>query len=413
MDDAQSAQRTTGSPSHPTDQTLRRRRISRRSAITLVGLVALFYGAGGWYFSTELGNDAFVVDNSEDDADEDFNLEVVAIDDASIAFRGAAGDDADLAADGVFGVDVPNGWLHVGEIRNAATEAGFDTVTRWLDFSVGAKPDPGTPADFDAWFYETNPSDLGLAYEDITFESPVGQLDGWVIPAADDTWAIVIHGKGAQRREGLRILESINTAGHPALIMSYRNDARQPPDPSGYHRYGATEWTDVEGAVRYAVANGAEDVVLVGLSTGAAHALSFFYQSDLADRVAAAIFDSPNIDFGRTVDFGAGQRTIPLIGVKVPQSLTTVAKSIAALRFDFDWSEHDFIDDAERINFPILVFHGTDDSTVPIDVSERLRDERPDLVTMLSVVGAEHMQSWNADPSRYTAEVEAFLKANG
>ena len=39
----------------------RRARVLRRSAIAALVLVTLFYGAGGWYFSTELGNDAFVV----------------------------------------------------------------------------------------------------------------------------------------------------------------------------------------------------------------------------------------------------------------------------------------------------------------------------------------------------------------
>lgn len=387
----------------------RRRRVFRRSAIVLIGLLVLFYGAGGWYFSTELGNDAFVVDTDPEGANDDFDLEVTGVDGTSIAFRGQEGADPDLLANGMFGVDVPGGWVHVGEIQEAGVDGGFETVTRSLESTTGAGPAPGTPADFDSWFYETDPSNLGLAFENVTFESPIGRLDAWYVPAVDDTWAIVIHGKGAKRREGLRILESINAAGHPAMIISYRNDPGQPPDPSGYHRYGATEWEDVEGAVRYAVANGAEDVVLVGLSTGAAHALEFFYESDSADRVAGAIFDSPNIDFGRTVDFGAGQRNLPLIGLAVPQSLTTVAKSISSFRFGFDWSQHDFIDDAEELDFPILVFHGTDDSTVPIDVSERLRNERPDLVTLVAVEGAEHVQSWNDDPAKYSHEVSTFL----
>jgi pimeloyl-ACP methyl ester carboxylesterase len=401
-----STERTTGKVRRS-----RRHRVIRISLISVAVLIALFYAAGGWYFSTQLGGDAFVVD--DDRGADEFDLEIVAIGDSSVTIRGEADQDAGLTADGQFGLELPNGWLHVGEIEGAAVVDGYDTVTRSLDRVFGTTPSSGTPADLDAWFWEATPADLDLEYQDVVFESPVGQFDAWLVPAVDDTWAIVIHGKGAQRREGLRILESINAAGHPALIMTYRNDPGQPADPSGYYRYGETEWADVEAAVRYAVDNGAKDVVLVGLSTGAAHALGFYYESGLSDRVSGAIFDSPNIDFGRTVDYGAAQRTLPVVGTGVPQSLTTVAKWISSFRYQVDWSQLDFIDDADRIEFPILVFHGTDDSTVPLDVSRRLHDELPDLVTLVTVEGAEHVQSWNTDPQRYEVEVSGFFESIG
>ena len=391
----------------------RRVRVLRRTAVAVAALIVLFYVAGGWYFSGELGSDAFAVDDPSEDSTDDYDLEIVSAEDDRMTFRGDEGSDADLVTDGVYGVDLPAGWLHVAAVLGATVEDGYDVVTRTLEFTRGATPTPGTPADFDSWYYENDPSDLNLSYEDVVFRSPLGEFDAWLVPASDDTWAILIHGKGAERREGLRLLESINAAGHPALIINYRNDPGEPADPSGYYRYGSTEWAEVEGAVRYALDNGAKDVILVGMSTGAAHALSFFYESDLADVVAAAIFDSPNIDFGRTVDYEASQRSLPLVGVKIPQSLTTVAKFISSLRFDFDWSQHDFIDDAAAIDFPILVFHGSADGTVPLDVSERLRDERPDLVTLVVVDGAEHVQSWNADPTRYGKEVETFLASVG
>jgi pimeloyl-ACP methyl ester carboxylesterase len=389
-----------------TTGTARWTRILRRFGIALGVLIVLFYGAGGWYFSTQLGNDAFVID---DDSMSDFNLELVSAADDQITLRVEAGDDPDLLADGVYGVALPGAWLQVGKVLEARIEDGFDVVTREILAADGQIPSPGTPADFDSWVYEADPGDIALEYEDVEFRSPIGNFDAWFVPGSEDTWAIVIHGKGAERREGLRILESLSAAGHPTLVITFRNDQGQPADPSGYHRYGSTEWADVEGAVRYAVDHGADDVVLVGLSTGAAHSLSFVYQPDLEGKVVGAIFDAPNIDFGRTVDYGASQRTLPLLGVKVPQSLTTVAKFIGSLRFDFDWSEHDFIDGAEEIDFPILVFHGTEDGTVPVDVSERLRGERPDLVKLVVVDGAEHVQSWNDNPAEYEIEVRAFL----
>ncbi|MEA2002031.1 MAG: alpha/beta hydrolase [Actinomycetota bacterium] len=383
----------------------RRTRVLRRAGLTAGVLLVLFYGVGGWYFSSELGSDAFVVSESSTE----FDLEIIAIDGDEITLRTEVGSDEDLLREAVFGLALPTGRLTVGDPVDSRVEEGFDVATRQFQIVEGPTPSPGTPADLDSWFYETDPSDIDLAYDEIRYSSSVGELDAWFVPAESATWAIVIHGKGAQRREGLRILEAINEAGYPTLVITSRNDPGQPLDPSGYHRYGATEWADVEGAVRYAVDSGADDVVLVGLSTGAAHALSFVYQSEAKARVVGAIFDAPNIDFGRTVDFGASQRELPVIGVKLPQSLTTVAKFISSLRYDFDWSQHDFIDRIDEVDFPILVFHGTDDSTVPMDVSIRLHDERPDLVRLIEVEGAAHVQSWNADPAAYRANIVAFL----
>ena len=389
----------------------RRNRILRRVGLVIVVLLALFYGAGGWYFSSLLGSDAFAVD--EEDEGPELDLEVVGVGDEEITFRAEEGGDTDLIADGVYGAELVNGWLEVGEIVEARTEGESDVVTRRLLATDGEAPAVGSMVDFQSYYYEANPLDVGFQYEDVRYTSPLGEFDAWFVPAEDETWVIAIHGKGAEPRECLRILKPIAESGHPTLIITYRNDLGQPADPSGYHRYGATEWADVEGAVQYAIDQGAEDVVLVGLSTGAAHSLGFLYESDLEQRVVGAIFDSPNIDFGRTVDYEASQRSLPLIGLGVPQSLATVAKFIGSLRFDFDWAQVDFIDDADRIDVPVLVFHGTDDGTVPLDVSQRLQEQRPDLVTLVVVEGAEHVQSWNRDPSAYEDRVLEFLAEVG
>ncbi len=47
--------------------------------------------------------------------------------------------------------------------------------------------------------------------------------------------------------------------------------------------------------------------------------------------------DSPNIDFGQTVDFNASQRKLPLVPFNVPPTLTAVAKFITSLRIGVNW----------------------------------------------------------------------------
>ena len=357
--DVSTQTKTEAIPSDPRSPWPRR---LRRIGVILVALVLVFYGAGGWYFSTLLGEDAFVV---ADPAPDEYDIVVDAITAETITLR-------------------------LGAVSSDLTDGTDEIVTRRYDVLEGEAPRPGDAGDLDSWVFSDDTPRLFTTRQMVQYNSDVGAMDAAYIPGAGSTWAILIHGKGAEVRETSRILLSLGNL--PTLAINYRNDPGQPADPSDYYRYGATEWRDVEGAVTYALEHGAEDVILVGLSTGAALAMAYMYESDSADRVVAMVFDAPNIDFGRTVDYGASQRTLPLVGVQVPQSLATVAKLIGSVRYDVSWAELDYIDDAEQLDVPILVYHGTADLTVPVDVSERLAAERPDLVTLQVFDGAAHVQ---------------------
>jgi fermentation-respiration switch protein FrsA (DUF1100 family) len=57
----------------------------------------------------------------------------------------------------------------------------------------------------------------------------------------------------------------------------------------------------------------------------------------------------------------------------------------------------------------MLVIHGTDDETVPFQVSEDLAAARPDLVRLFIVPGAGHVRGWNVGPQPYERAVTDFL----
>jgi len=315
------------------------------------------------------------------------------------------GDATDPTLEGVYGLKWDDGYGQIGEISSE-----FETgVVRAFTLLEGVNPAPGSEMDVMGWAWPADPDrSFGYDYATVQYSSELGLMDAWIVPGSSDRWAIFVHGKGVDQREGLRVLPSLHDADMPSMLITYRNDIGQPEDPSGLYRYGQTEWRDLEDAIQYARDQGAESFILVGMSTGAAIVTSFLYESDLAPLVDGVIFDSPNIDFGQVVDVEASRRSLPVIGLPIPATLTWAAKSIAALQMDFSWKDLDYIDRADGLAVPLLVFHGTEDNSVRIDLSRRLADARPDLVVLVETDGG-HVLSWNIDPVAYERHIAGFL----
>ena len=249
--------------------------------------------------------------------------------------------------------------------------------------------------------------------EEIKYQSPLGEMDAWYLPAEGTTWVIHVHGLGVTPVEAEPLFGPIQDAGYQQLSITYRNDESTPPDPSEYYQYGISEWEDVSGSVDHALANGAENIVLSCFSTGCAHIMSFMFNRSL-DSVSGALMDSPNIDMGETVDYAATQRELPLIPVTVPPTLSAMAKFITSLRIGVNWKAIDYVNKADLIiKQPVLIHHGTEDLKVPISVSIELAEVRPDAVRLISVEGAGHVDSYDVDLERYLEEVLRFLDRVG
>lgn len=247
------------------------------------------------------------------------------------------------------------------------------------------------------------------ALEPVTYETELGPMDAWYLPADGSTWVVHVHGKGTTPAEAEPMFAPLQAAGYPQLAITYRNDDGQPADPSGYYQYGATEWADVAAAVDYALANGADSVVVNGYSTGGGIAMSFIMRQSL-DTVKGLHLDSPNLDFAETVAYNASQEELPFLPFNVPPTLTAVARFLTSLRIGVNWQALDYITQAETtLRVPILIHHGTEDLRVPVSESIQLAESMPELVTLIQVPGAGHVGSFEADPD-YAQEVLAFLQ---
>ncbi|MGI9642341.1 MAG: hypothetical protein ACR2N9_06125, partial [Acidimicrobiia bacterium] len=122
----------------------------------------------------------------------------------------------------------------------------------------------------------------------------------------------------------------------------------------------------------------------------------------------ATILDSPVLSFEDTVDYRATLTDVPILGIEVPQLVTNLAKNIAEWRFGIDWDATNYLTQTAQIHSPILIFHGTQDTSVPLYTSQMMELTRPDITTLV-VTGAGHTRSWNIDTELFTTTVNEFL----
>lgn len=399
-----------------------RRRLSWTLVIVLVlGIVAI--GAGSWYYADQImarpgpstPTEATVVEVRPGSGDT-----------GTVRLRGTA----ELVSQAeIVGLRTHASYLQLG----APTDTADGLVTRPATLLRGSWPRPGEQGALDLTAF---PADapavaVGSTVHDVSLAGPLGPLPAWRIDASPtsgstphrntahgdttqmgtthrDTWVLFVHGRGANRAEGLRLLSITSRLGYPALDITYRNDVGAPASPDNRNHWGLTEWTDVQAGMDYLKAHGARHVVLAAASMGGALATTFLRRSPDAARVQAVILDAPVLSLRATLRLQAANRGLP---GPVAAVLLPIAEAIAHVRGQLDVSALEQTAAAASFHAPILLIHGTADTTVPISASDAFAAARPDLVTYLRFAGAQHVQSWNVDRPRYQQAVTSFLAA--
>ncbi len=376
-----------------------KRRHPWRWVVAAVAVLALVVGAAVWVFS------GMIRDSLEVSATPASSTTVVVLDVAQdrVTLDVGDGTPAEVHSDLVYGLAYDGGFA---QLTGLVSDEGSE-VTRELVVIDGAAPVVGQRARV---VRDAFPDDPAVALGDearvreIVISDDAGDFPAWFAPAPGDTWAVLVHGKGSSRTEVFRLMQTTVESGMPSLAVSYRHDVE---NGGGLPEFGVTEWPEVEAAVGYALDHGAHGVVLVGVSMGGAIEISFLEHSALAASVVGVVLDAPALDYTATVLQGADNKGIPAIA----DPFVRAAIDLADVRFGLHSEQADYVDDLGWVRAPVLVVHGTDDHTNPYPVTRRLAEERPDLVRVVAVEGAGHVDSWNADPEAYRSQVAEFLGA--
>jgi uncharacterized protein len=300
------------------------------------------------------------------------------------------------------------GHARVGEILSYTDE----TVTRQLLGIDFGELEGARRARMGGWYY-LSPGDLEVEWRDVGIDTELGAAPAWLIPAreATDRWVIHVHGRAVRRQEALRAVPVFRELGYTSLVISYRNDGDAPETDDHRYALGDTEWHDLEAAMKWALDNGAKELVLMGWSMGGAIVLQAVTRSSLADSVTGVVLDSPVVDWIAALKFHAGLNRLPgLVQRSIFTLLTTSwAGALTGQAAPIDLGRLDFVARAAQLHVPILLMHSAADDYIPPTASRALAAVRSDIVTYEEFTTARHTKLWNYDSERYNRVISAWV----
>ncbi|WP_115787409.1 alpha/beta hydrolase family protein [Arthrobacter silvisoli] len=267
-----------------------------------------------------------------------------------------------------------------------------------------------------------SPASLGLAAEDVEIDVDGGKAPAWLVRADEGNgtrqganarvWAIMVHGRGATRLEGLRALPVALSLGLDCLLISYRNDGLAPAAPDGRYGLGSTEWRDVEAAIAFALEQGAEEVVLFGWSMGGAISLQTADLSRYRHLIRALVLDAPVIDWVNVLAHHARLNSIPYAVGRYGQLMLghSLGRRLTGLAAPLDLRTMDWDARAVELRTPTLLLHSVDDDYVPYGPSASLAERNPEMVTFEPFSKARHTKEWNVDREKWERLVRSWLE---
>lgn len=125
-------------------------------------------------------------------------------------------------------------------------------------------------------------------------------------------------------------------------------------------------------------------------------------RSPLGKRVRGVVLDAPALDWKSIFAFNSEQMGLPgFLALPVDWAIDA--------RIDPNWNSLNALQHADAFTLPVLLFHGIDDTVVPIDDSDQFAEELGELVTYYRVPKADHTQEWNVNPALYEQRLSRFL----
>ncbi|UKA73430.1 alpha/beta fold hydrolase [Arthrobacter sp. FW306-06-A] len=259
-------------------------------------------------------------------------------------------------------------------------------------------------------FFE--PSAVAGRFEEVHIPTAYGAAPAWLFEGRSaDTWVIHIHGSWTDRSIMFRDVHAFSALGFTSLVPSFRSDLEVSPPQAESSHLGQTEWRDVESAVAYAVAHGAQRIILSGWSMGGTIALLTAERSAYRDRIAGIVLVGPVTSWRKTIRAGAEAAGVPAVGAGLVMSLLQAQPfaKMLGLEEPINFDALEWVDIPNRVSIPTLVLHSSADQEVPWEISAAFQRANPDTVTLIPLPEAHHTQEWNVSPHTFTNELTSWI----
>ena len=229
------------------------------------------------------------------------------------------------------------------------------------------------------------PRRLGLPYEDVRGAGGARHHAGLAgarrRPAVRrrDTWAVLVHGRGARREECLRAVPVTAPAGLHGAGPMYRNDTGAPPSPDGRYNLGTPSGATSRPALLYAAEPGRRRDRAGGVVDG---------RGDRAADRGPVVGGRPGARRrprragDRLADVLAPPRPPPRVPAPVgrwPQPCcgAGAARRLLGVRRALTLGRLDWVRRAAELRVPLLIVHSEDDEFVPAGPSRRAGRRAP------------------------------------
>ena len=231
------------------------------------------------------------------------------------------------------------------------------------------------------------PSDVGLAYEDVSLTAADGtKLHGWHVPGESRTTLLWLHGNAgniSHRVDNIAMLR--RNTGLGVFIIDYRGYGRSEGKPSEKGLY-----MDAEAAFEHLTSDlgldPVEDIVLFGRSLGAGVAVEMATRHRVRGVVLESGFTSVR-EMSNASGMGAlSILFLPMIDARY-NSLSKIGSALS----------------------PVMVVHGDRDDIVPFEMAEKLFAAAPEPKRFYPIPGASHNDTYVAGGDAYFEALREFV----
>ena len=253
---------------------------------------------------------------------------------------------------------------------------------------------------------ERRPDILGLAYEDVSFQSIDDglTLSGWFLPSPDSERVIVmVHGNESNRDDPtigtLEIASKLVKHGYNVLMFDLRGCGESDGDmvSAGYH-----EKRDLTGAVEYVKERGYGRIGVLGFSLGAV--TSLLAAAENGD-INAVVSDSSFADLTDIMGPEFSKRT------RAPAVFLRPMLFVIKIMYGVDFNTIKPVESVAGMeSTPVFFIHGDEDDTIPVDHAYRLKQASQNPQNRLWIVPETfHTRSYITHPEEYISRVTAFF----